>query len=435
MRMVLNRALSGEGYEVSEAASGKEALEKLTDVMPDLVVMDQKMPEMDGLTALKRIKKLMPALPIVMLTAHGNVESAVDAIKAGATEYLTKPFDLDELKLTISKALGVRDLFREVDTLRAQIRKEYDVRQIVGASEQMADLYDVVKRVAKTNATVMVYGESGTGKELIARAVHESSNRSSKPFVQVSCAALPETLLESELFGYEKGAFTGAATAKKGRFELADGGTLFLDEIGDISPSIQVKLLRVLQEKTFEHLGGTKTIKVDVRIVGATNKDLQEAIADGNFREDLYYRLNVVPITVPPLRDRKEDIPLLVAHFLEKFGSKRKVSTEAMELLINYDWPGNIRELENTIERAIILGTGEVITPEQLPSELKEGERREALPRSLELPPEGVVLEDLERDLVKQALRRSGNNQGKAAKLLGISRHELLYRMERYGLH
>ncbi len=435
MRMVLDRALSGEGYEVSEAASGKEALEKLTDVMPDLVVLDQKMPEMDGLAVLKRVKKLLPQLPVVMLTGHGNVESAVEAIKAGATEYLTKPFDLDELKLVISKALGVRDLFREVDTLRSQLKKQYDVREIVGTSEQMADLFEVIKRVAKTNATVMIYGESGTGKELIARAIHENSNRANKPFIQVSCAALPETLLESELFGYEKGAFTGANTAKKGRFELADGGTLFLDEIGDISPAIQVKLLRVLQEKTFEHLGGTKTIKVDVRIVGATNRDLQEAIADQTFREDLYYRLNVVPITVPPLRDRKEDIPLLVAHFLEKFGSKRKVSTDAMNLLLAYEWPGNIRELENTIERAIILGTGDAITPDQLPGELR-GRRPEGQhPVSVELPEEGVVLEDLERDLVKQALRRTSNNEAKAARLLGISRHELLYRMEQYGLH
>ncbi len=434
MRMVLDRALSAEGYEVFEAASGQEALAKLTDIMPDLIVLDQKMPEMDGITVLKRVKKLLPQLPVVMLTGHGNVESAVEAIKAGATEYLTKPFDLDELKLVVSKALGVRDLFREVDTLRSQLKKQYDVREIVGTSEQMADLFEVVKRVAKTNATVMVYGESGTGKELIARALHDNSNRANRPFIQVSCAALPETLLESELFGYEKGAFTGANTAKKGRFELADGGTLFLDEIGDISPGIQVKLLRVLQEKTFEHLGGTKTLKVDVRIVGATNKDLQEAIADGAFREDLYYRLNVVPITVPPLRDRREDIPLLVAHFLEKFGSKRKVSKEAMDLLLGYDWPGNIRELENTIERAIILGSGEVITPEQLPGELR-GRRPEGRPVSVELPEQGVVLEDLERDLIRQALKRAGNNQAKAARLLGISRHELLYRMEQYGLH
>lgn len=434
MRMVLNRALSAEGYEVSEADSGAAALEILTDVMPDLVVMDQKMPQMDGLTALKRIKKLLPSLPVVMLTAHGNVESAVEAVKAGATEYLTKPFDLEELKLVISKALGVRDLFREVDTLRAELKKEFDLASIVGTSEQMQEIYEVVKKVAQTHATVMIYGESGVGKELVARALHENSKRAKKPFIQVSCAALPETLLESELFGYEKGAFTGAATSKKGRFELADGGTLFLDEIGDISPAIQVKLLRVLQEKTFEHLGGTKTIKVDVRIVGATNRDLQEAIADGVFREDLYYRLNVVPITVPPLRDRKEDIPVLVAHFLEKSGAKKKVGKGAMDLLSGYDWPGNIRELENTIERAIILGTGELLLPEHLPAELRE-KPAAAAAGPVELPTEGVVLEELEKDLVRQALRRTGKNETKAAKLLGVSRHELLYRMEKYGLH
>lgn len=435
MRTVLRRALSAEGYEVFEAATGKEALDVLTDVMPDLIVMDQKMPEMDGLTALKRVKRLLPSLPVVILTAHGNVQSAVEAVRAGATEYLTKPFDLDELKLVVSKALGVRDLFREVDTLRAELKREYDLATIVGQSDQMRDIYDVVKKVAATNATVMVYGESGTGKELVARAVHEYSKRSKKPFVQVSCAALPETLLESELFGYEKGAFTGASTAKKGRFELADGGTLFLDEIGDISPGIQVKLLRVLQEKTFEHLGGTKTIKVDVRIVGATNRDLQEAIADGAFREDLYYRLNVVPITVPPLRDRKEDIPLLVAHFLEKLGSKRKMSKEAMAQLVAYEWPGNIRELENTIERAVILGSGEMLLPEHLPAELRAKPASGGPSVPIELPPEGIVLEKLEKDLLEQALRRAGANQTKAAKLLGISRHELLYRMEKFGLH
>ncbi len=435
MRTVLRRALSAEGYEVFEAATGKEALDVLTDVMPDLIVMDQKMPEMDGLTALKKVKRLLPSLPVVILTAHGNVQSAVEAVRAGATEYLTKPFDLDELKLVVSKALGVRDLFREVDTLRAELKREYDLATIVGQSDQMRDIYDVVKKVATTNATVMVYGESGTGKELVARAVHEYSRRSKKPFIQVSCAALPETLLESELFGYEKGAFTGANTAKKGRFELADGGTLFLDEIGDISPAIQVKLLRVLQEKTFEHLGGTKTIKVDVRIVGATNRDLQEAIADGTFREDLYYRLNVVPITVPPLRDRKEDIPLLVAHFLEKLGSKRKMSKEAMARLVAYGWPGNIRELENTIERAVILGSGDVILPEHLPAELRAEPVPGGPPVPIELPSEGIVLENLEKDLLEQALRRAGSNQTKAAKLLGISRHELLYRMEKFGLH
>jgi len=435
MRTVLRRALSAEGYEVFEAATGKEALDVLTDVMPDLIVMDQKMPEMDGLTALKKVKRLLPSLPVVILTAHGNVQSAVEAVRAGATEYLTKPFDLDELKLVVSKALGVRDLFREVDTLRAELKREYDLATIVGQSDQMRDIYDVVKKVATTNATVMVYGESGTGKELVARAVHEYSRRSKKPFIQVSCAALPETLLESELFGYEKGAFTGANTAKKGRFELADGGTLFLDEIGDISPAIQVKLLRVLQEKTFEHLGGTKTIKVDVRIVGATNRDLQEAIADGTFREDLYYRLNVVPITVPPLRDRKEDIPLLVAHFLEKLGSKRKMSKEAMARLVGYGWPGNIRELENTIERAVILGSGDVILPEHLPAELRAEPAPGGPPVPIELPSEGIVLEKLEKDLLEQALRRAGSNQTKAAKLLGISRHELLYRMEKFGLH
>ncbi|MCX8007778.1 MAG: sigma-54 dependent transcriptional regulator [Coriobacteriia bacterium] len=435
MRWVLGEALRSAGYETVEAADGKEALAAVADAPPDLMVLDHKMPAPDGMEVLKRVRAKGLTFPIIMLTAHGNVQTAVEAMKAGATEYLTKPFDLEELKLVIEKALRTGDLAAEVERLRAEVGKEYDVEGIVAGSAKMLSVLETVKKVAPTNATVMIYGESGTGKELIARAIHQLSPRSQRPFVSVSAGALPETLLESELFGYEKGAFTGAMQAKPGRFELANGGTIFLDEIGDISPAVQVKLLRVLQERVFERLGGTRSIEVDVRVVAATNRDLQELIAEGSFREDLYYRLNVVPISLPPLRDRPEDIPRLIAHFLEKMNAGRKrISPEAMQALVDYKWPGNVRELENTVERMVILSQGEEIGVDDLPAEVRSGVVLQGGERCFVLPESGIDLEEVEMDLIVQALERTGRNLPRAAKLLGLTPKTLEARMNRLGL-
>ncbi len=436
MRWVLSQALTAEGYEVLEAASGKEALAAIEEQQPDIVVLDHKMPPPDGLEVLRRIRGKGSTIPVIMLTAHGNVASAVEAMKAGATEYLTKPFDLEELKLGIEKALRLAELAAEVDRLRAEVDREYDIEGIVASDPKMLEILKVVRTVAPTNATVMIYGESGTGKELVARALHKLSSRSGKPFISVSAAALPETLLESELFGYEKGAFTGAMQAKPGRFEMANGGTLFLDEIGDISPAVQVKLLRVLQERTFERLGGTRSIEVDVRVIAATNRDLQRLIAEGSFREDLFYRLNVVPLTLPPLRQRKGDIPLLVAHFLEKHNaSGKRFTPEAIGVLVDYQWPGNIRELENIVERIAILAKGDVIDVDDLPLEIRLGTSHAVgAGRHVVLPDEGVDLEELELDLIRQALERTGASVPKAAKLLGLTTKTLEVRMEKFGL-
>lgn len=436
MRWVLRQALEGDGYEVVEAADGQQAIEAIAEQEPDVLILDHKMPSPDGMEVLKRVRAEGRRFPIIMLTAHGNIESAVEAMKAGATEYLTKPFDLDELKLSIDKALKVEALAAEVERLREELERDWDIEGIVAADPAMLEVLAKVEKVAPTNATVMIYGESGTGKELVARAIHRLSPRAHRPFVSVSAAALPESLLESELFGYEKGAFTGALTAKPGRFELANEGTLFLDEVGDVSAAVQVKLLRVLQERTFERLGGTRSIEVDVRIVAATNRDLQQLIADGTFREDLFYRLNVVPLTIPPLRKRPADIPLLVAHFLEKHGAgSRTISPQAMEALVRYQWPGNVRELENTIERITILSHGEVIEAQDLPAEVRAGASAfERGSRSVTLPEEGLDLEETELDLIRQALDRAGGSVPRAAKLLGLTTRTLEARMERYGL-
>ncbi|MDO8737324.1 MAG: sigma-54 dependent transcriptional regulator [Thermoleophilia bacterium] len=432
MRFVVGRALSGAGHEIREAACGEDALEAFDVAIPDLVILDQRMPGMGGLATLSEIKKSYPDMPVIMLTAHGNVESAVQAMKAGATEYLTKPFDVEELKLTVAKALKVGNLVRQVDYLRGELDRDYDTSGIVGDSQAMKDVLETVARVAASDANVMVYGESGTGKELIARALHEQSNRNGKPFIQLSCAALPETLLESELFGYDKGAFTGAVDSKPGRFELADSGTLFLDEIGDISLTVQVKLLRVLEQMSFERLGGSKTINVDIRLIGATNRDLPAMIREGEFREDLFYRLNVIPINLPPLRDRRGDIKLLVRHFLKRFSNDKEMSAEALRLLEDYHWPGNVRELQNAIERATILSREKVMVPADLPAEIRQ--RASLSSDTISLPAEGVALEKVERELIMQALQRTGGNRTKAAELLGISRHTLLYRIEKYRL-
>ena len=436
MRWVLGQALSAEGFDVAEAADGDAALEAVGELEPDIMVLDHRMPGKDGMEVLRTLRSKGLAFPIIMLTAHGNVATAVEAMKAGASEYLTKPFDLEELKLSIDKALQYSGLAAEVERLRRELDSQYDLQGIVASDAGMMDVLETVAKVAPTLATVMIYGESGTGKELIARAVHNLSERATKPFVTVSAGALPETLLESELFGYEKGAFTGAMTPKPGRFELANGGTLFLDEIGDISPATQVKLLRVLQERKFERLGGTRSIDVDVRIIAATNQDLQQLIADNTFREDLFYRLNVVPITLPALRQRAGDVPLLVAHFLEKYnaGTKR-INPGAMEALSKYPWPGNIRELENTIERIVILSHGDEIGVTDLPAEVRAGvSPADRVSTGFLLPDDGVDLEEVELDLVRQALDRTGGSVPKSAKLLGLTAKTLEARMQRLGL-
>lgn len=436
MRWVLSEALQEEGYEVQQAVDGKEALAAIDEFAPDLMVLDHKMPAPDGMEVLRSVRAAGLTFPIIMLTAHGNVSTAVEAMKAGATEYLTKPFDLAELKISIEKAIRYSEMSAEVDRLREELERDWDIEGFIASDPKMMEILSTVEKVAPTGATVMIYGESGTGKELIARAIHRLSTRSAKPFVEVHAGALPETLLESELFGFEKGAFTGALNAKPGRFELANGGTIFLDEVGDITLGVQVKLLRVLQERRFERLGGTRSIDVDVRVIAATNRDLQQLIADGAFREDLYYRLNVVPITLPPLRQRPSDIPRLVAHFLDKYkAGDRSISNEALQALTEYSWPGNIRELENTIERIVILSGGEVIGLEDLPEEVRKRHSGAARrPTGFELPEEGLELDDVELDLLRQALERSGGSTAKAAKLVGLSQKVFEARVERFGL-
>jgi DNA-binding NtrC family response regulator len=436
MRWVLGQALSSDGFDVAEAVDGTSALDAVAEQEPDVMVLDHRMPAPDGMEVLRKLRSRGVAFPIIMLTAHGNVATAVEAMKAGASEYLTKPFDLEELKIAIDKALQYSGLAAEVERLRKELDAQYDVQGIVASDPGILAVLETVHKVAPTLATVMIYGESGTGKELIARAVHNLSDRANKPFVSVSAGALPETLLESELFGYEKGAFTGATTAKPGRFEMANGGTLFLDEIGDISAATQVKLLRVLQERRFERLGGTRSIEVDVRVVAATNQDLQQLIADGGFREDLFYRLNVVPVTLPTLRQRSGDIPLLVAHFLEKFNAgSRRINPHAMEALVKYPWPGNIRELENTIERIVILSHEDDIGVGDLPAEVRAGvPLADRVATGFQLPEDGVDLEEVELDLVRQALDRTGGSVPKAAKLLGLTAKTLEARMQRLGL-
>jgi DNA-binding NtrC family response regulator len=432
MRFVVKRALTGSGYKAVEADSGEAALELFEKETPDLVLLDQRMPGIDGITTLIEIRKLQPEMPVIMFTAHGSVADAVDAIKAGAIDYLTKPFDIEELKLAIEKAIRISGLERQVDYLKNELNRDYDTAGIVGKSPQLQGVLQTVDKVAPADATVMIYGESGTGKELIAKAIHEQSTRSDGPFIQLSCAALPETLLESELFGYEKGAFTGADSSRPGRFELAHGGSLFLDEIGEISPTVQVKLLRVLEQRSFERLGSSKTIDVDVRLIGATNRDLSEMIKDNSFREDLYYRLNVIPINMPPLRERRGDIKLLAEHFLARYAPAKKLSAAAMEELENYPWPGNVRELQNTIERTTILCHENLVDADDLPEEVRR--RTTTAVDGIKLPADGVEMEEVERGLITQALERTNGNRTRAAALLGISRHTLLYRIDKYGI-
>lgn len=376
LRIALCNMLQDEGFCILEAEDGKIALELMRDNRPNLIITDLKMPKVDGMKLLKRIKEMDQALPVIVITAYGTSSTAIDAMKHGAYDYITKPFDLDEVLLTVKRALSHEALAMEVKALKDELSEKYRIDNIIGNSSQMQEIYKTIGRIAESKATVLIQGESGTGKELVANAVHYNSLRKSGPFIKMNCAALPETLLESELFGHEKGSFTGAVTARRGKFEAAHGGTIFLDEIGEMSPMLQSKLLRILQDQTFDRIGGNQSITVDVRVIAATNKNLEEEVKKGRFREDLYYRLNVVYIQIPPLRNRKEDIIPLIEYFLTKYSSEVKsetigISKAVVDILLNYDWPGNVRELENVIERSIVFSGGKTIVPEHLPVTLR----------------------------------------------------------------
>jgi DNA-binding NtrC family response regulator len=438
MRRLLSRILVKEGYETFAAGNGEEAMQVIGHDQYDLVITDIKMPGMDGLELLSELKAYDPRLPIIVITAYGTVENAVQALRSGAYDYITKPFEGDEIRLTVAKVLERERLLAENRYLHEELEGRYGFSGIIGSSRVMQDVYDIAGSVADSTANVLITGESGTGKELIARSVHFNSPRKDKPFIVLNCAALSEGVLESELFGHEKGAFSGALHTKKGRFELADQGTLFIDEVGEMSLAAQVKLLRVIQEHEFERVGGNRTIKVDVRIVAATNKNLEEEVKTGGFREDLFYRLNVVNIDLPPLRERREDIEPLASHFLDKYtretGKKiEQISPKAIACLVAHDWPGNVRELENAIERAVVLAKSEILTPRDFPQGIQDKDQI-----CLSLPESGGsltdILEDLERQLIVQTLNREGRSQTKAAEVLGIKRTTLRYKMEKYSL-
>jgi two-component system NtrC family response regulator/two-component system response regulator HydG len=434
-RDALKTILSEEGYEVAEAGDGEAGLAMLHEFQPHAVLCDVRMPKMDGLTFLSKAKAEGPGTMFIMMTAFASIETAVQAMKSGAEDYLTKPLDVSSVLARLEKAFEKVLLVKENQSLRERIREKYKFTNIVGDSPELQAVFDVVKRAAPTRATVLVLGESGTGKELIAQATHEESPRAGKPFVKVNCAALSESLLESELFGHEKGSFTGAVGRREGRFELADGGTLFLDEIGDITPGLQVKLLRVLQQREFERVGGTSTVKVDVRVVAATNKDLASEVKAGKFREDLYYRLNVVTVTLPPLRRRKSDVPQLVTHFIEKYNElhgKRVtgLAPGTLNALLSYDWPGNVRELGNVVERAVVLARGNELTSDDLPPTMR-GPRPGARPSESLIP--GATLYDIEREAILRTLEMVDGSTSRAADILGISVRKVQYRLKEYA--
>jgi two-component system response regulator HydG len=436
-RIMLRAVLKEEGYEVAEAADGLEALRAVEQEPFDLILLDIRMATMDGIEALTEIRKKSPLVPVLIMTAYASVKTAVMALKAGAFDYLTKPLDVEELKILVEKALELYHLREENIALKERLGDRFDFSKIIGRSRKMKELLDTLSLVAPTDATVLILGESGTGKELVANSIHQNSPRASQPFIKVSCAALPETLLESELFGHERGAFTGAIARREGRFQLAHRGSIFLDEVGEMSPTTQMKLLRAVQEKEFEPLGSPRTMKVDVRVIAATNKDLEKEVKEGRFREDLFYRLNVVPVSLPPLRDRKEDIPALATHFFAIYREKNRkamqaISGKAMDLLMRYDWPGNIRELENCIERAVIMARGEIIAPADLAANiqvLSNGREAQELPF-----PSGISLQEVEKALILKTLEDTGGNRTRAAEILGINRRTLQNKLREYDI-
>jgi DNA-binding NtrC family response regulator len=439
LRRLVELQLAEDGFIARSAPDAETALEMLNKDAFDLVVTDYKLPGMTGLEFLHAAKNINANLPVIMMTAYGSVESAVDAMKAGASDYVLKPFSLAELVMVIRKELATHDLREENRDLREALGRRYEYKNIIAHSDKMQAVLGLVERVAPSNSTVLLGGESGVGKDLIARAIHEHSRRAGGPFIKINSTAIPENLLESELFGYEKGAFSGAVGSKPGKFELADKGTLFLDEIGDVPAAIQVKLLRVLQEREFERLGGTKTLKVDVRLIAATNRDLRAALEEGTFREDLYYRLNVVAIDIPPLRDHKDDIPALANFFLEKFSREsgkvlNGITPAAMKTLIDHYWPGNVRELQNVIERAVTLSAGITLGADDIhldkPRQRAASESAEAATAL----PEGMTLEQWEDEMIHEALRKAGGNKSQAARALGLSRNALRYRLSKLGV-
>ena len=440
IRWSLEQNLKKQGYDVLTAGSGEDALRIVREDQPDLVLLDIQLPGISGLEVLEKLKELDEDIIVIMVTAHGGLETAVTAMRIGAYDYLNKPFNLDEMSIVIRKALETSELRREVASLRSE-HKKVGAPNIIGSSQCMQDILAMMEKVARSEAaTVLIQGESGTGKELVAKWIHYKSNRAEKPFMAINCAAVPATLLESELFGHEKGAFTDAKVTKKGLFELADGGTVFLDEIGDMEMGMQAKLLRFLEDRTFRRIGGSKVNSVDVRIISATNKDLIKAIEAKDFRTDLYYRLQVIPIFLPPLRERREDILSLARHFIETY--KREfakqvsgISPQAERLLVDYNWPGNIRELKNVIERAIILGNEEMLAVDHLPPEITSRLATAAVTALVifKLPPEGIDIEEVEKELIRQSLENNDWNQSKAAKKLNLGVDAFRYRMKKFG--
>jgi two-component system response regulator AtoC len=434
LRRVVELQLKTAGFEVEQAGSAEDAL-KLAD-RADVILTDLRLPGISGLELLANLRRQDSHTPVIVMTAFGSIETAVEAMKAGAVDFLPKPFSLDHLMTVVNKALELRTLRDENRQLRAELGQRYEFDNIVGRSDAMREIFATVERVAPTRATVLMCGESGVGKDLIARAIHHHSPRDGRPFVKINCTALPENLMESELFGYEKGAFTGANTTKPGKFEQADTGTVFLDEIGDVPASVQVKLLRILQEREFERLGSNKTRHIDVRVLAATNVDLRAALEQGTFREDLYYRLNVLPINIPPLRERKEDIPFLAEHFVKKLKKDlgtpvESISEAGIQRLLEYHWPGNVRELENVIERSMVLASGSVLEAGDIKLDLASTPRLTSADNFL---PEGMTLDDYERSIIREALHRANGNKSQAARMLGLTRNALRYRLSQMGI-
>jgi DNA-binding NtrC family response regulator len=428
-RRVVGLHLAAADYEVKGAGTAEEGWKLAGDV--DLILTDLKLPGMDGLALLEKLKAQNSHTPVIVMSAFSTVENAVEAMKRGAVDFLPKPFSLDHLSVVVEKALEVSKLRDENRELREALGERYKFENIIGVSPAMQDIFATIMRVAPTRATVLLAGESGVGKDMIARAIHQHSPRKDRPFVKINCTAIPENLMESELFGYEKGAFTGANISKPGKFEQANTGTVMLDEIGDVPASVQVKLLRILQEREFERLGSNKTQQTDVRVIAATNVDLRAALEQGTFREDLYYRLNVVPMNIPPLRERKEDIPYLVDYFVKKFGGE--ISEGALERLVSYHWPGNVRELENVIERSILLAKGPRVEADDIKIEIGIGRARPAFSTDAFLP-EGMTLDQYEQSIIREALKRANGNKSQAARLLGLTRNALRYRLTQMGI-